>query len=294
SLEGDMGGGLMGDLEMEFDVFQQPIELKIKPLDVQVPYDANNPTVYAVNRLDEYFLKKYLDLGYYYEVEVVGQQTGIGTSKSEIVDGSFKMYDRFGNDITHLFIVKMDTGVVSVYGDFYVDIYEMIFTYDGKSHTYTEYDEFGFEWYKVYCPEGYEILFDASSLSLKDYGTLNMYQFTSIPVTVKYNGVVLEDAPEVVFIGNSLRINQRSVVFVAGSSSDVYEEDFVLTNEEITLQKGTLAFGHTFEGKTAGELDEVGEEYNAIIDIVIYDEHGVDVTGNYSIDVVLGKLELVE
>jgi transglutaminase-like putative cysteine protease len=292
----DMSGGSGGgsDGSGGGDEYKQPLELRIKPQDVQVLYDPKNPTVYAVNRVDEYFLKKYLDNGYYYEVEVVGQQTGVGVSVSKIVEGSFKMFDRFGNDVTDAFELTIDTGTIAVYGDFYVDVRELVITYDGKYHTYTEYESFGVQWYTVHCPDDYEILFDASSISMRDVGALDMRLFDSISVIVKYKGEVLQNAPKVVFIGSPMRINQRSVIFVAGSTTVEYEEGLVLTNDNITLQKGKLSAGHYYVGTTTGELDEIGEKKNTIKEIVIYDASGVDVSKNYSIEVVAGKLEIVE
>jgi hypothetical protein len=41
--------------------------------------------------------------------------------------------------------------------------------------------------------------------------------------------------------------------------------------------------GHYLSASTEGEITEVGEVFNEIIQVLIYNENGEDVTDNYSI-----------
>lgn len=76
----------------------------MKPVNVEQKYDPANPTVYAKNELDDLDLRPYLDQGYSYKVQITGKQTGVGYSRSAIVEQTFKFYDTYGTDVTDEFL----------------------------------------------------------------------------------------------------------------------------------------------------------------------------------------------
>ena len=276
------------------DEEEELIKLEIKPLDIIVRYDPENPTVYAQNVLDPTSLQEYLDKGYRYEVLIEGSQTGYGFSYSTIVESSFVLYDPYDRPVTDKFEITFKQGLITVYGEFLIEIAKVSITYDGQEHSYTDYEQY-MNWYKVTCPEGYNIVLDGSALSMRGVGTMTMEEIANAPCMVYYNGVLIEnfDKSAIAFAGTPMTIKKRTIVMEAGSETAVFEEGKILENDTVTAKLGGLVSGHWFDATTKGYLDKVGTEKNKVDKVVIYDENDIEVTDCYEIIKVDGVLKFI-
>lgn len=268
-------------------------KILLKPVNVEQKYDPSNPTVYAKNELDPLELEEYLAQGYTYEVEITGEQTGIGYTKTRIVEQTFVFYDKYGTDVTDEFIWEFETGLITVYGDFYVEIYGFEFTYDATLRRYVDYETAGIPWYEIHCPEDYEISFDASNIGMRDAGILDMTDFYSMPITIKYKGEVLtEDVPKIMFIGEPMRIAKRDIFVVTGSATAEYVEGIILTDDSAEIVKGELCEGDKLVVDIVGKQEDVGESPNSFSALYIENQDGENVTHNYEVSYKYGILKV--
>ena len=90
-----------------------------------------------------------------------------------------------------------------------------------------------------------------------------------------------------------IRVDKRLLEVTTATDSKVYDGE-ALQNGAVDITKGSLAPGHRMEASAAGSIHDVGKTENALDTLVIYDEYGNDVTGNYEITVKMGTLTVLE
>lgn len=136
---------------------------------------------------------------------------------------------------------------------------------------------------KVKTPGNYEIPF---------YSGENIVDPKDIVVTDSTGNKV---GSEVKLQGNNsnAKVNQRKITIKAGSTVK-NDDGSTLTNNEVTISKGSLIKGHkltdvVFNGSQTG----VGSSVNEITSYRIVDENGKDVTAYYAVTKINGKLVLV-
>ena len=89
-----------------------------------------------------------------------------------------------------------------------------------------------------------------------------------------------------------LEVTPRSIVVTAGSAEKAYD-GAPLTNRSYYIRSEydtALAHGHRAAVTVTGSQTNVGRCDNVVSSIVIFDENGNDVTGNYSIGYRTGTL----
>ena len=86
-----------------------------------------------------------------------------------------------------------------------------------------------------------------------------------------------------------MRVNAKEITITAANASKVYDGT-ALTASGYEVE-GELLDGHVIaEVEIEGEQTEIGKSDNRIKKVVILDENGEDVTKNYAIKCVNGKL----
>lgn len=94
------------------------------------------------------------------------------------------------------------------------------------------------------------------------------------------------DAPD-----NYLVTLAREITITTLSRTEKFDEQ-ILTCEEYVLSSGSLVDGHVIEVVFDEGLGYVGTKDNSVKSITIYNSRGTDVTDQYNIELVLGKLTL--
>ncbi len=291
---GNGGGGGGGNNDDE----QEPIkpQLPITPQTVYKSYDGT--PLYAENKLDENTLelRDLLAQGYRYEVVVEGSQTQVGEGISKIT--SFILYDPDNNDVTDQYEVIFNEGkikVMAAQNKITAYVWEVNKVYDGTPISYRS----------NYCTiqsvtssdpnislEGYTYSLEIQG-SRTDVGILSLDEIEYVLKVYDADGRDVTINFYVEFVGVPLTVNKRAITLMSASEEKPYDEDKPLTNETVTVSKGSLVEGHTLHAKASGQLDYKGEIDNEIdpFDVVILDSQGNDVTGNYDISYVFGTLK---
>lgn len=94
-----------------------------------------------------------------------------------------------------------------------------------------------------------------------------------------------------------LTINERLITVTAGSASYKYTgEEFKASEmkEPMKITDGELVSGQFYKGTVSGSRQFVGDSETEIDNIWIYDENENDVTGNYKITCLPGKIEVTD
>ena len=275
------GGGGFG--EQEDDPIKKIKSFTVKPIDLNKEYDGT--PLYAENEVDFESDKNLTTLfshGYTWDVEVSGYQTDYGSSYSEVT--SFTIYDPKGNDVTSNYKITYKRGELLVTGpqiEFYVMSYHK--DYDGKELAYTKDDCI------VLAPEGISVEYDIEGAITKP-GKVEAV-ITNVVAKNELGEDVTDDYYIDIIAGN-ITIEKINLEITAGSSEKVYDGT-PLTNPNYWISFGKLLEGHELIVEVSGKITDVGEEENKIIDIVILDENGNDVTDYYEIKAVKGLLKII-
>ncbi|MBR7161355.1 MAG: hypothetical protein IKD07_02980, partial [Clostridia bacterium] len=244
-----------------------------------------------------------LNMGYTYRVQVSGSQTEVGIGESKIE--SFTLFDPNGNDVTDEFIIRCipgvlevlapDTQIVSVY------LYQLQKTYDGKPLAFGA-DDFEF----IELPDGVTVeltlnisLTDVGYLTLsklnqdfEQYAQYRVYEKgTMKDVTKRYR--IIFSQGELADFYVPIRVQKRNITVTAESATKQYDGE-ALTNENAFISVGTLLEGHRLEYVTAGSLTAPGTRRNKVVQAVVYDAEGYNITSNYFINKESGLLTVID
>lgn len=88
-----------------------------------------------------------------------------------------------------------------------------------------------------------------------------------------------------------ITVTKKVISIRSGDSQKLYDGES-LSNKSWKLVESSLIKGHRLDVKTIGEITEVGEVDNELV-AHVYDENDNDVTSNYQIDIIAGKLEIL-
>jgi NDP-sugar pyrophosphorylase family protein len=90
----------------------------------------------------------------------------------------------------------------------------------------------------------------------------------------------------------TLTITPAEITLKAGSASKKYDGS-PLTCQDFEIHKGILIDGHVIQqAVTVGSQTEIGRSDNIISSVIIVDAEGNDVTANYTIQLIAGKLRV--
>ncbi len=266
-------------------------------------YDYTGETVHAGNEIEVFGeLKRLLAMGYTYTVEVVGSQTGVGSSDTTVK--SFRIYDKWENDVTDNFEIEYRNGKITVAENIVrVYLHEINKYYDGKE---VILDENG---YTVITPleSGTEVsirfispIVDAMDISLTD---LNLNKSDYFEYKIYRDGADVTSEYFLCFDIHSsvtnraeyvpISIKKRQIEVTAGSAVKVYDET-PLECEDYFLSLGTLVAGDTLTAITDGSQTKAGSSENKVISATVIDKDGNNVTRNYKIIPTSGILTVVK
>ena len=102
-----------------------------------------------------------------------------------------------------------------------------------------------------------------------------------------------EDITSTYYINESLgtlEVTPITITIKTGSDHKIYDRQ-PLVCHEYELTEGALLEGHTLEVEFNNSITEVGEDYNTFA-FYVYDENGVNLSGNYSATALYGKLRI--
>ena len=91
-----------------------------------------------------------------------------------------------------------------------------------------------------------------------------------------------------------LEVLAREITVTAGSAEKIFDGEPLVSDAYMILPEiNALADGQKITVRTVGSQTEIGRSDNVIAEIVIYDENGNDVTGNYTVILKNGILNVI-
>ena len=237
-------------------------------------------------------LEKLLNTGYYFEAVISGSQTEVGQSASVIE--SFRLFDPKGTDVTEFYEIEYHTGLLKVFprdkSIVRIYLHQTQKYYDGTELTFAQdtYDILSIE-------SGVFLTVVKIDISLTEVGRLSLSDLNADPdrymmYRIEREGTDVTDEflvefaePEDSSVSYApIRIDPRTIEVTSKSVTKIYDS-IPLMCENVFVSMGSLVEGHYLSASTEGEITEVGEVFNEIIQVLIYNENGEDVTDNYSI-----------
>ena len=263
----------------------------VKPVDLEKEYDGTPLEATDVLDLDQKALATLVAMGYTYTVDVEGSQLEIGDGVSEVVYGSFRLYDPSGKDVTDAFVIVYKPGTLKVTKtQIIVNVYGVQKYYDGKPLEYLPDD-----YYITKIPEGLTLILDLAG-SVTDAEKFDFEAFYELPMKVidEYGNDVTDDY-YVKFVGEPLRVDPRKLVLSSMSHTKEYDGK-PLADDTVVISQGSLVEGHTLIATATGTITVPGSTKNTIdkFSVKIVDEDGNDVSHNYVFEFMEGTLTVTE
>lgn len=228
--------------------------------------------------------------GYRYEAEVKGEQKGYGISYAEIVEGSFKLYDPDGVDITDRFNISFGKGTLQIYA------YEITIRSGSASKIYdgTPLISNDCELISGELGQGHSFKIletNASQTSVGNRSNTFTVQIMDQNGNTKFGNGNINDLYKINKVHGSLEVTHRHITVTADSDSLTEPGDTPLTCNTYKIT-GSLCNGHYEVVVIEGSISNYGRTTNRVKSVKIYDANGKDVTQNYSIKTVNGLLQI--
>lgn len=202
-------------------------------------------------------------------------------------------------------IDSSDYDVSAIYGDIVIIpykvnlvIYQTHIEYDGKPHSsvYTSYavtntsDEIYYT--NETMLEGFTFKVSVSSSGI-EAGSESLLDYFDYLVYFNSNYYVYEGDFDMVYDPSFLTIDPRTIIIQSVGGSKTY--DGTPFPNDVWISYGSLADGHYIEYEDVTKLlYPVEDAENPIGKPTIYDENGVDVTSNYNIILIPGRVTIYE
>ena len=254
--------------------------LIITPADCYKQYDDGN-ILKADNKIVgiDSFLKS--NSGYTYQVEVSGERKNVGVSETTIT--SFKLFDADGNNVTDNYNIIIKPGKLYVYYSVITVVTDSVSgKYSGQPLRSEE------------TPEASGILLPGHRIEvLKCNNSRTVVGVSENSATVK---IVDENGYDVTYMYmikgqyGTLIVEPLEITVIARSASKPYDGTS-LECKEYDID-GELIDGDTLTAKIEGSITEIGRCNNVVVSVKIVDSNGTDVTQNYSVNIVDGKLKI--
>ena len=267
-----------------------PTGFTVQPLAYKHKFTGS--AFYPENKIEEFGdLKKLLDRGYTYTVEVSGSQLEIGASATAVT--AFTLFDPNGNDVTDEFDIEYLNGEIEVCENpISIYLYEIRKYYDAKDIII---DENG---YKIMTPlaDGITLELDFH-INLKNVGEitrseLNINTEEYVTYKVYSNGTDVTRGYTLYFdIHESITdtagyipisIKPRQIEITSGTAVKMFD-GAPLTNDDFYISIGSLVEGDTITTMIDGEQIKIGRSENKIVSATVIDKDGNNVTDNYKI-----------
>lgn len=104
------------------------------------------------------------------------------------------------------------------------------------------------------------------------------------------NGVDVSDEYNISYRPGALNVKARTLTVIAGSDMKLYDGEPITCGDYTVEPRIALVNGDVIEVSVEGSLTDIGEADNNIAEVVIRNSQGVDVTRNYNVKTVKGKL----
>ena len=270
-------GGLVGEeTEAGGDSYLRRVTLK--PVTVRYPFDGTEHTAPGVLSGFEQYEEK----GYTYVASVSGTSSEPG--KTETAIESIAIYDPRGKDVTKKFDIVMEPGILQIYEQ------KITFTSEDAVRVYGAEDTVpDAAWDAALLPPGFAVEVLAESEAPLDVG-LHANAFAVRILNEQGEDVTDRYWTDLSF--GRLTVTPLSVTFKAGDASKTYDGE-ALTCHTVELISGALLKGHTLGFyELSGSQTAIGRSDNEIVHIAIHDANGNNVTRNYLIETVPGKLRV--
>ena len=217
--------------------------------------------------------------GHTAKVTVTGIQTDVGQSVNNI---AAVILDSNGADVTSDYVVQYAPGTITVIKRaITIKTFDKSKVYDGTPLTCKEYEISQGE-----LAENQIVDCNVSG-SIVGVGTKE----NSVSAIVRdADGNDKTDNYEISYVLGSLSVTERPITIVSGSKSKIYDGT-PLTCEDYEIKSGEVISIHTIEYKSVSSVTDAGETENRAIAKIV-DGDGVDVSGNYSVEIVCGKLSV--
>ncbi|ERJ11681.1 transglutaminase-like domain-containing protein [Haloplasma contractile] len=259
-------------------------EVFVEPKDKQGIYDGN-PLVATAVTIEGF--DNFIDQGYYYEVIFGGSQVEPGESNSYIQDIFF--YDPNGNDVTDEFSIATGEGKLKVMykkitlttGD-YSEVYKNDYVRNQDNTNYTIVEGLMDGHYEVVDFTSQQKNVGSSS----NLATIRIFDENGHDVTDLY--LIINDFGE-------LKVTPREIVIETASASKQFDGK-VLIAHQYKIVSGSLNDGEVFKEEDfvyKGLQQGYGSSDNIIdIDSINIYNGEINVTSNYSINVIYGRLTI--
>ncbi len=263
-----------------------PFEITLRPEDEVKTYDGTPLTAetLAFDSVLDYLCSE----GYSYEVEFEGSRVEIGESESSV--RTFILYAPDGT-VARNVNYTYETGVLKVVAEEVITIhtYEIKKEYDGKP-VYLEKDD----WYADGLPEGYTLeVIGLENVGLSEAGNLSSVSFENSVVTAVYDADG-NDVTDYFYIAYDpdVSITLKSITVSTPDMTKEYDGT-ALGDGKYEITFGGLVSGHTLKVTEFATIVDTGEAVNAI-GFTIVNENGADVSMNYMVSTVFGKLTVTD
>lgn len=273
----------------------EPIKLTVKPVDTRVKFDGNEHTAIQNVSLLSATPSNVDTSDYTFEAVIDGSRTELGISSTKITNLIIRnnrgkiVYDE-ANDIgKNKFKIEYSDGLLQVY------LTKLTYTSVPDPSNAKNYEKI----YDGYALQGKVSDVRLSEGVLPDGYTCNITPTASIMnvgaipnsfnVKIYKNGQDVTDHFYVIRMFGSLTVKARDITITAGSSSGRFGQ--TVTCNEILYNKADLAAtDQIFEYEVEGAQNNIGYSSNVIRDVVIKNKSGSDVTSNYKITYIDGRL----
>jgi hypothetical protein len=254
------------------EVTQRPIT--IKPVDLIKVYDGES----LVSNTAEIILGS-LVMDHTIEIETSGSQTNVGSSSNPIT--AVHLWNN-NLDVTHNYQVTLEAGTLEVTPrPITIKPVDLIKVYDGLPLTSNQVEIlFG----SVVLDHVIEILTSGSQTNVgisENHILMTQIKSGNIQVTTNY---------DITYEVSTLEVTPRPITIETTDDTKVYDGT-PLFNEGFDIVEGTLVDGQSISITDHTEITNVGIVDNHL-DLVIMDESLSDMTTNYEITMVEGRLEV--
>ena len=264
-----------------------PIELIYSVKDAEKIYDGS-PLKATEYRLTSGVLGE----GHTAQVEILGEQTAVGTSKSDL---SVKIYDKDGYNVSNNYSIKVNSGDLTVTKkSIKIDLPSQKAIYNGSTVALTNYRVT--EDSKGDLVAGHKI-YGSTDAGLLNVGDTVPEGLTPLVFDVAGNNVT--ENYEIEFTVGEIEVVPRYISLRPVSVSKVYDGE-KLVADGIEFVEGSVVEGQRIEYKInenlSNEMLDAGFEETRVTSVSIFatvDGKEVDVTDNYEIDTFeTGTLEI--
>lgn len=256
----------------------EKISLTIAPVDSRYRYDGKSHS--ALNQVKG--MEKLEAGGFTYQAQVSGQRTDAG--KTETVIESIRIFAPSGEDVTDQYKIEKKTGLLHVY-------YEMFQFQSGNSEKY--YDGKPLETLPKISYNSSQIKRAGLTVKFSSSGeSVVGTHLNTFDVKLYRDNQDVTDQYWLNCLFGDLIIKPASITFKADDAQKAYDGTELICHG-YTIASGILAEGH-YVGEIlySGSQTSIGRSDNKIVYIAIYDQNGNDVTKNYSVTLLAGKLRV--